>query len=379
MFDGLGEILDQADRALSAARDVAQGPELDRVATAIARLRRRIDHPDDLAVVALVGGTGSGKSSLFNALLETEAAEVGGVRPTTSTPLASAPRERSREIEGYLDWLDDVELVQHVEPANVALIDLPDIDSVEAGHRLTVEEVLTHADAVVWVVDIEKYRDEALHGRYLAEMTDQEDRFVFVLNQIDRLPETEWRIVTVDFNGALHEDGFRDPLLVPVAARPPAGPPLGIDLLRTHLEGFARGSPTKRAVDDLVNAVAAISSAVGGGSVEFEERWSEVLERVVSTAGDAGSIQAGRTAAKFFADLASELTGEPSRLAAELSATIGDSIRSMTSRGVDDLPEAIDAIIDSSLRPALRARGEAVAALGSLSLALQDWRIRHAR
>ena len=38
------------------------------------------------AVVALAGATGSGKSSLFNALVGEEVAQAGTRRPTTSTP-----------------------------------------------------------------------------------------------------------------------------------------------------------------------------------------------------------------------------------------------------------------------------------------------------
>ena len=51
--------------------------------------------------------------------------------------------------------------------ANVAVLDLPDMDSVERTHRERVEELLPRVDAVAWVTDPEKYHDAVLHDDFL--------------------------------------------------------------------------------------------------------------------------------------------------------------------------------------------------------------------
>src|SRR5664279_5445187 len=57
----------------------------------------------DRTVVALVGATGSGKSSLFNALAGMEVAEVGVRRPTTGE--ATACVWAVDGADALLDWL----------------------------------------------------------------------------------------------------------------------------------------------------------------------------------------------------------------------------------------------------------------------------------
>src|SRR5690625_628137 len=56
----------------------------------------------DYTVVALVGGTGSGKSSLFNVLTGINFAEVGVKRPTTSEPLACVWGESADRLLDHL-------------------------------------------------------------------------------------------------------------------------------------------------------------------------------------------------------------------------------------------------------------------------------------
>src|SRR6478735_9898007 len=64
---------------------------------------RRLALSGSSTVVALAGATGSGKSSLFNALSGTDLARVGVTRPTTSEPLAVTWGDEP--TEDLLDWL----------------------------------------------------------------------------------------------------------------------------------------------------------------------------------------------------------------------------------------------------------------------------------
>jgi len=121
--------------------------------------------------VALVGGTGVGKSSLLNALAGTEVSRASVRRPTTARPVGWVPQAAGDELGELLDWLgvapDDVHETSSAELGRVAILDLPDLDSTSADHRERVEAILPRIDAVVWVTDPEKYADAVLHDDFL--------------------------------------------------------------------------------------------------------------------------------------------------------------------------------------------------------------------
>ena len=80
-------------RRPSRRRSTAGGDRLDPDAregaeAVLARAGERLRLGGDHTVVALVGATGSGKSSLFNALSGMEIADVGARRPLTAQPMA---------------------------------------------------------------------------------------------------------------------------------------------------------------------------------------------------------------------------------------------------------------------------------------------------
>ncbi|HUF95301.1 MAG TPA: GTPase [Acidimicrobiia bacterium] len=403
MYETLVGILDTADRALAAALAATPPGGLDRMGHLILRLRHRVDYPEDLALVALAGGTGSGKSSLFNVLLDSDVAEVGGIRPTTSVPLISTPRGRAREIEGYLRWFDPSERATHDGLDGVVLIDLPDTDSVETDHRMVVEYLLPRLDAVVWVVDVEKYRDDSLHRGFLRRYVDHGDRFLFALNQVDRLPSAEVAPVAADFKVALTEDGFSYPAVFPIAAGPPIGPLSGIDELRTAIQELAGHSVVAKQVSDLLETVAGITEAIGRAGLDFERRWHEVRTTAASLAVGGDPVGGGRAAAAFFSDIAGEMHGEPAEVALGLSAHVGERLGEFARQGKSAVPpvvspaggwfrrnrpakdsnmtdrvtyvaESLDRYAGDLIRPVLQRRAEAIAALSSLASAIQSWR-----
>lgn len=176
------------------------------------RLRLGADH----TIVALAGSTGSGKSSLFNALTGLELSMVGARRPTTSKPIAcvwgGAP-------EALLDWLDiprrhrvnrESELDGDREKylSGLILLDLPDHDSTEMAHRLEVDRLVELVDLLVWVADPQKYADDALHTDYLKYLVDHQDVMVMVLNQIDRVKPHDVPRLKSDLGALLVSDGL---------------------------------------------------------------------------------------------------------------------------------------------------------------------------
>lgn len=89
----------------------------------------------------------------------------------------------------------------------LVLVDLPDHDSAAVQHREQVDRVLALVDAVIWVVDPEKYADAMLHERYLRPMAGHAEVMFVVLNQVDRLPGEAAEMVLDDLRRLLDEDG----------------------------------------------------------------------------------------------------------------------------------------------------------------------------
>jgi GTP-binding protein EngB required for normal cell division len=338
MHDQLVDVLDRVDSTLARSHGLVPAAALDRTALATRRIRNRLDFPLDMAIVALAGGTGSGKSSLFNAILGGDPAEVGGIRPTTSRALVSLPRQRSREIAGYVSRFGDLEVVNHDGFPWLVLIDLPDTDSVEVDHRIGVEALLPLVDAVIWVVDVEKYRDQSLHHGFLRNLTHYESQFVFVVNQIDRIPQAEVSALSGDFADALAEDGYRSPRVYPTSAGTGIAQSKGIDQLVSHLQLRADGFALERMLADLDRAVEDLANLLGNGSVQLERAWETTLDEVIELVKRGESVAASRLIAAFFERLADNLSGDGAEVVMAISAHAGETMSRVNQDAMTEVP-----------------------------------------
>lgn len=283
------------------ASDAIEPEVREDVMATIARCEHRLALGVDHTVVALAGGTGSGKSSLFNALTGTAFAVPGVARPTTSEVSAAT---WGGEASALLDWLevDPSRRLGLEEPAaltGVVLLDLPDHDSVNADNRAIVDRVVPMADLLVWVMDPQKYADNAVHSAYLQVASDHGQPSLVVLNQIDKLDtEGAWDVVR-DLQRLLADDGLTDVPVMPTSARTGQG----VDTVLEELGGAAQArSVAAEAVRaDLIAAGRSLSRALARDADPHLPDIEELVQALASAAGidalaDASAaVAAGRT------------------------------------------------------------------------------------
>ena len=409
MHDALVGLLDKVDTAVAESMGVLHRPDVDVVARLARDIRIRLSYPESVVVVAFAGGTGSGKSSLFNAVAGEEVALSGGIRPMTAKPLASLPAAQAGSLAGYMDALGVTERVEHDGPSWLCLLDLPDNDSVQLDHRHQVDALLPRVDLVVWVTDPEKYRDARLHHGYIAPLATYQDQFIFVLNQVDRLDPADALAVEEDFGEALREDGIAEPLVIATAAQPVAGPPIGIDRLVDRLEVARDGRRAvygKSLTDLAMAAFRLVESSSGARGVDFETRWAAAVASAVGLALEGRAAGGAHDLASFISELAVEIDGESGERLQAMVVEAHASFLACVARSAEQMgppparrrfwrsrfveapgtaegeavPEAreeelvarVDRVIGDPVRQVLVQRGRAHAAVTELALALGD-------
>jgi GTP-binding protein EngB required for normal cell division len=258
----LDERLARLREAVEAARAIGLEDEAAAARAVARRVARRAGFGGEVYVMALAGGTGVGKSSVLNALAGTVVSPAGAVRPTTDRPVAWAAARRRDDVAPLLEWLK----VDHVVPhdgrrlADVVVLDLPDVDSVKADHRATVDTLLPRIDTVTWIVDPEKYDDERVHA-YWRSLAPHAERLRFVLNKADRLADADRRLVAEDLRARLVAVGIPRPVIHVVSAVTGEG----MDALRDSLADAAHAKVivATKLEADRADAASELAAAVG--------------------------------------------------------------------------------------------------------------------
>jgi hypothetical protein len=227
------------------------------------KLRMRLEAP---LIVATLGGTGTGKSALVNALLGETIVSTGRQRPTTLRPAMLARPGLSPELLGIDP--SAVELVALDRPLlqNIVLIDCPDPDTTEeydeetAAHRAKpaddsaspqsapssnlqrLRAILPHCDVLIVATTQQKYRSAVVAEELAAAAPGA--RLVFVQTHADRDDD-----VRADWQAAMGEAYatgriFRVDSLAALADAQNGRPPQGefaalVDLLGRQLAGAA--------------------------------------------------------------------------------------------------------------------------------------------
>lgn len=215
----LERCLAHLDAAIAAA--AVLGIDTGAAASVRETARTRLGFPGDAYVLALAGGTGVGKSTLLNAIAGQEVSPASARRPTTAEPVAWVPAERRAELAGLLGWLGVTQVREHRAEGlrELAVLDLPDFDSIAPEHRERVDGLLPRVDAVAWVVDPEKYKDDVMHGGYLRTFAPRLRHQLVVLNRTDLLSASDATRVSDDMRTQLRRDGLADIDIVIARAR----------------------------------------------------------------------------------------------------------------------------------------------------------------
>lgn len=237
-------------------------------------------------VVGFFGATGSGKSTLFNAVTGAEMARAHVTRPTTSEPLAAVWGVNGSEA--LLDWLQVADRRPVSEPFNgdpnlsLILLDLPDFDSIAAEHRVIAERLVDQVDVLVWVVDPQKYADETIHNDFIKPLASHAAVTACVLNQIDRLPKHEVPRVTASLEELLRSDGLGKVRILPASARTGEGVPA----VRQMIARFAtsKAANAQRLAADVDAAAGKLGDEQAPGKLP-KQRTGDMVRQVASGAG----------------------------------------------------------------------------------------------
>src|SRR5258708_344587 len=151
-------------------------------------------------LVALVGSTGAGKSTLMNSLVGAQVSNTGTRRPTTNSPvlachpsdarwfaenvfLPTLPRVRQKGLA--MPGRDGLLVLAENEgmPEGVALLDTPDIDSVVQAHREFAHQFLDASDLWLFMTSASRYADAAV-WELLQQARERDASLAIVLSRV---------------------------------------------------------------------------------------------------------------------------------------------------------------------------------------------------
>lgn len=173
----------------------------------LARLRQRVEalrvRVEAPLVVALLGGTGAGKSTLVNALLGQDVAVAGRQRPTTLRPLVVCRPGLAATDLGLDSSAIDVMHVDRPLLRHVVLVDCPDPDTTESDaerdtNLARLRAILPNCDVLLVTATQQKYRSARVLDELAAAAPGA--RLVFVQTHAEQEDDIrqDWRRVLVD-------------------------------------------------------------------------------------------------------------------------------------------------------------------------------------
>ena len=320
--------LDRVARALGRIDLSLLDPETEELRRATVRtieeyVEPRLAEPDGPIVVAVVGVSGTGKSTLINSLAGRRITGAGATRPTTTEPIAWADEELPATLGGARARLPGriVEFSGSL-PAGVVLLDTPPPGVVDGQGVPVVHQVLEVADACVLVASSARYGDAA--GLDLARRAAERSLPAVVV--LNRLPDDPGEGATIlgDYAGVLGQTGLVDrsstrSVVTVGEARVEGGvlPPDRVSALRREIESLvaAPREVVDRVVGRSLDRVGSALPVIRAALIEHEVRRVTLLDPVRLAYGAAAEalveeLRRGRYAAS---------ATDPARLAEALA------------------------------------------------------------
>ncbi|NYG56542.1 dynamin family protein [Nocardioides perillae] len=241
----------------------------------------------DAPLLAVVGGsTGAGKSTLVNSLVGHRVTAPGVLRPTTRSPvLVHHPDDAEwfgqdrllPDLERVPYATDDPDALQLVAteavPRGLAVLDAPDVDSVEERNRTLAAQLLAAADLWLFVTSAARYADQ-VPWNFLRLAAERSTAVAIVL---DRTPEEAVETVATHLARMLASRGLQDSPLFVVHEGPITEegllPASHVADVRGWLDSLAEDSEARAAVvkqtlDGAVRSLSGRSHVVADASAE---------------------------------------------------------------------------------------------------------------
>ena len=304
----------------------------------------------DAPLLAVVGGsTGAGKSTLVNSLLRQEVTRPGVLRPTTKAPvLVCHPDDAAwfrsgrvlPELTRSNTELADTRALQIVETDHLmpglALLDAPDVDSIDEDNRNLARQLLLAADMWLFVTSAARYADAVPWG-FLREASEREMVLSVIVN---RCPPQSLAEVARDLAALLSEQGLGD---APLFAVPEA--PLDDSFIQDEAV-----APIRRWLGHIAsqagNRADVIKQSLGGALRQLEasvETLETGLQQQRSATSDLGTIAEG--AFVRASQRVSHAVGDGSMLRGEIINHWHDVVgTSSVFRGLDDAVSSLRAM-----------------------------------
>lgn len=171
---------------------------VDRLLSRLDSLRVRTDAP---LVVATLGGTGTGKSALVNALVGEEVTIVGKERPTTDRPMFICRPGITPQMLGMDERMVCIAETEAPALGGLVLVDCPDPDTTEGddpaeeSNLTRLRRLLPHCDVLLVTTTQQKYRSARVLEELLAAASGSHLVFVQTHADEDEDIREHWRQV----------------------------------------------------------------------------------------------------------------------------------------------------------------------------------------
>ncbi|MGH3412371.1 MAG: dynamin family protein [Marmoricola sp.] len=244
----------------------------------------------DAPLLTVVGGsTGAGKSTLVNALVGERVSESGVLRPTTRSPvLVHNPADAA--------WFDESRILPDFErtsrasgdpgalqlvastsvPEGLAVLDAPDVDSVEQRNRQLAAQLLAAADMWLFVTSAARYADQ-VPWDFLKQAVERSAAVAMVL---DRTVPVAVEEVRAHLERMMRSRGLRDsPLFTVEECELDEGdmlPASAAEEIRTWLQHLAadadaRSGVVRQTLDGAIRSIAARAQTVSDACASQEK------------------------------------------------------------------------------------------------------------